>query len=156
MKIKRKEVDLAVECIEYLKHKFPECEIYQEVPVDGSVVDIVCVNDGKFIGIECKLNLSLELLHQGDSNLENFHQSYICVPEAKHSKGKWFAEKVCKILNIGLIEITAMNGGKTLHIPDETDPIRLPTLFEEQKNWKQAGANRGVYFSVFQNTVILL
>jgi hypothetical protein len=148
-----KEIDLAKKVIDYLKQE--NWEVYQEVSLSryhGGIADIYAVRNITWI-IETKTSLSMALLEQAYDRKKFAHYVSIAIPSSKRSsKGRSFAQRVCKLYGIGVIEVKKRGG---IYIPVDPKLFRkpsLPTLHEEQKDYAEAGG-KGGYFTPFKRTV---
>lgn len=70
------EAALCIKIIDY----FAEFDIYKEVPGGGGIIDIVAVKTGIRTGIEAKMHLSFEVIHQAYEARNQCHYAYCAVP----------------------------------------------------------------------------
>lgn len=159
------EVDLAERLVHYLRER--NYEVYQEVPIYGNKIDIVAKKDDKHWAIECKMMFNLDVLGQAYNNREFVHYSSICVPNitknrpygvpnVSKSRSNIFGREAARKFGLGVIEINK----STLQVFETVQPIEhlnakyldKLALFEQQKDYVQAGSNSGKAWSSFQNT----
>ncbi len=164
----KKEEELAAIGVEWLKSI--GFEVYQEVFNGwGSRTDIVGKLGKLLWGIEVKTNLSLAVIHQAYQNKQRYHLSSIFVP---HTKGcDSFGRIVCDRLGVGMLTCYAesiygkytsgIRGwgpiGERYYIAEEVKShfhrkIHPPKLNEKQKDYSNAGNNRGEFWSPFKTT----
>jgi len=142
-------------------------EVYQEVQINrygGSIADIVALKDGKYWIIECKLNFGFKVMAQADEwrNFANYVS--IAVPRLARTQ---FREKICNLLNIGIITISYNQWLRNQDIDEHwkvTEDLKAPEqelqhkgligqLTEKHKTYAKAGNNYGKRITPFKLTV---
>ena len=138
---------------------------YKEVSLKGSGGNIrsdcffVKKENDKVIeslALETKLSFSFKVLEQADKWLPHANKSYICIPSPKklNRKNLKFGLKICKKLNIGVFEVNMKDGTiKELYSPDTTLKIKLPPLYELQRE-SIAGNDKSSFITAFKITVM--
>lgn len=96
-----KESELALKFIEFFNDQY---EVYKEVPVAGSIVDFVAATDLIKIAVEVKLEFGLKVIEQAFYHRTYFNYSYVAVPKAKRGHSRHFIYKICRDLEIGVLE----------------------------------------------------
>lgn len=160
------EADLARKVIKWLEgHGW---DVYQEVEYRGSIADIVCLCDPKVWVIECKQSLGFAVMEQAMYWRGRANYSSVAVPLVKrYSRGRVFAEQVCRSFGLGLIEVGSASvdygeqwssGGVVERVPPKlyrkshAESIR-EVLQPEHKTFAAAGSPTGKRWTPFQGTV---
>lgn len=150
-------------------------EVFQEVQPygNGNRADIVAKKEDKYWIIETKLDFGFKVMNQADEWKNYANYVSIAVPYVRHSP---FREKLCKLLNIGVIAITTgycyswpdnnrissedkQYGITELVKPNEqeiTHKKLITSLTEKHKTFAKAGNNYGARITPFSTTVDLL
>ncbi len=153
-----KETDVAKYMVDHFKEL--NYEVYQEVTAPGGgIVDIVAKIGNIMFAVEVKTSLSLAVLAQAFNNKRYFHYSSICIPSKRMSGGSNFARQIARDYGIGVFELINGNG----YIDEVVEPklnrkslFKKVELFDEQKDWAEAGNADGKRYTTFGNTRKLL
>ncbi len=129
----------------------------------GARADIVALDPSSRLHIvEAKRALSWELLHQADRWLRYAHRVSIAVPYAKPSDGRHMAERVCRLLGIGLISVKSLMPVDEMRMPaitvhvepstrDRINPSILESLRpEHREGYARAGESGGGHVTAFK------
>jgi len=160
------EEEFAEIIVKWLKQN--DWTVYQEVQAKygSSIADIVAEKDGKYWIIECKLNFGFKVMQQADEWRHFANYVSIAVPYHKHSR---FREKICKLLNIGVIAVNCRyrygyseqniveNHSLQVLIPKIEQELRhkylINILNEKHKTFAKAGNSYGQRLTPFKLTV---
>lgn len=157
------EVDLAAIVVAWLNTN--GWDVYQEVHLEGSTIDIVAKKEDKTWCIETKTTLNLELLYQVDKSYRNGYSDYIsiAVPKSKSSNGRCFAKRLLKERGIGVLTVNYDNFTKPYIITEvvareqtlktKSCEMLCEVLVPEAKTFALAGNNQGMFYSPYKRTI---
>ena len=155
---KETEADLAAFVIQYLEDR--EYDVYQEVPCDSGVADIVAVQDETVWIIECKKALGLPVLEQAWRRRTSAHRVSVATRRRKRAERSWFAESVMREKGIGYLEISSSGTVKERFPPKQKEKGKhakyatetFESLRPEHKTYARAGEAGAGHWSPFKET----
>lgn len=152
-----KETELAKHIIKYLKKQ--QYEIYQEVSIYSRIADIVAKKDDQIWVIECKKSMSLALLEQAYYYLKFADKvSAAIIKPKRRTRSFDFGKYLLMTKGIGCLEYSKNKYSEYIHeslSPNLLNPALKDRviLYEEQKNFKNAGGKGAYHFTSFKKTV---
>lgn len=165
----KKESDIASVLVSSLKED--GYDVYQEVYINGRVLDIFATKNGLNYAIECKQSIGLEVMEQAYYWKDYVNYTYLYCPYPKYKnlyssdRKLYIAEEIARKLGFGIIFVRERQfyRNKSYEVythtesPFNEDPPykNKIALFEEQKNFASAGTKNG-YFTPFKKTIFNL
>lgn len=150
-----RETEVADVLIQHIKKS--GWEVYQEVYINGRIVDILAVKGNKYWAVECKMRMNFDVIEQAYNWCKFVDYVSICVPYP--NKRKWRNFRIMKIilakLGIGFLAVTKSRSCIEISPPPLNDNIsgkKYIKLYEEQKTYAQAGSRGGGYYTPFKTT----
>ena len=152
---KETEADLAAFVIQYLEER--DYDVYQEVPCNGGVADIVAVKDETVWIIECKKALGLPVLEQAWRRRASAHLVSVATRRRKRAERSRFAESVMREKGIGYLEISNVGVVKERFAPKLKEKAKhasetFQSLRPEHKTYARAGEAGAGHWSPFKET----
>lgn len=150
-----REVDLAKIVVSHLEDEYWDYwDVYQEVPCESGVADIVAVARGRVFAVECKVSLTFSVIEQAIARQRQAHWVAVAVPRARRG---WLARDILKKRGIGLLTVA---GGQIYESLDaklnraghEGAKRLIETLQPEHKTFAQAGTSTGRYWTPWRAT----
>lgn len=132
----------------FIDHYSKDYEIFKEVNVGGTYVDLVLRKGIITIAIEVKTTFSVKVIEQAYNNKSCFNYTYVGVPETKNS---FFQEFICRNFGIGVIRCDKYGGFREAVLPVLNRKPYKVELHNYQKN-AVAGTQHGK-ITPFRNTV---
>lgn len=146
---KIKESVIADKAIEYLEKQ--GWEIFKEVGGPGGRCDIVAKRNELLWAIECKVNFGLNVIEQALNWKKYKKANYISV--AVSSMPSKLGKEICFDRGIGIFHYQKWSDSvKEIEPADFISDIKPFKLFDEQKEWGEAGTKEGGYFTPFKKT----
>lgn len=149
------EADLAKIVVSHLEGDYWDYwDVYQEVPCESGVADIIAVAHGRVMAIECKTNLTFKVIEQAIARQRQAHWVLVAVPQARRG---WLAQDILEKRGIGLLTVSGSLVHETLDAKlrraGHAGANRLiKSLQPEHKTFAQAGTNTGRYWSPWRAT----
>ncbi len=148
-----KETDLAKQLIKSFDGT--GYDVYQEVDSPVGSTDIVLKHPSFIWAIEIKLSFNLTVIAQADANLKYYNYSSICVPSPGSGTKNWnFGIKLCRQLGIGVFTSYKYDFKERLKAKLQRKALtKKIILYEDKKDFANAGNNGGVRWTAFKETV---
>ena len=157
---KLSEVELGELLIPWLEHE--GWTVYQEVQFryGGTRADLACLNDKQELWIiELKVTLGLKVIEQAER--WDVHYRSVGVPSSR--RRTQFPESVCKVFEVGILEIDEVFVRETLRAPlqisggyaqKNVEERFISELDELHKTYLKAGSKAGGYLTTYRRSMI--
>jgi hypothetical protein len=166
-----RETDVGAAVVRYFENR--GWDVYQEVPFNGPVADVVALRATVVAVVECKTSLGFDVIAQAKRWRNDAHQVYVAVPaEQKSSDGRRLALWVCSHFGLGVMDVSEQRvfneesrgfdaaivakEAQRAHLirrPAFADKLRS-VLRAEHKTQVPAGAREGRRYTPFYETCV--
>jgi hypothetical protein len=146
---KLKETDIALIVVKYFSDK--NHIVYKEVDSMYGIIDIVSIDPVTNFStiVEVKTSFSLKVIEQAENGLRFANYTYVAIP--LNRGGNVFAEKICKLLGIGVLYIKHGNIIVSTRPNFNSKPLKLKLKPFMQDNI--AGSKNGIRMTDFKFTI---
>lgn len=143
-KPKLSEADMAVHVVSYLERL--GYTTYKEVALNGGGsdrADIYGVHraNGMTLSVETKTTFSIKVIEQSWQWAGRAHMVYVAVPAMKNQSNRHFAQMLCSMLGIGVLEVDERGAVSAVSNALLHPTPKLPKLYEEQRDSVAGNAN---------------